>query len=137
MAKRTFHGKIIDGKLVLDNRNLMNEYIKRSKDMDVELTIAPASKDPSLRQWGYLYSSVYREYALFSGYTIDEVDSAFKARFMNDNGIVLPEGMMLTKTVFDRVWLVTYVDACIRYCAEDNVVVPPPKITYNQGDDSG
>jgi len=40
--------------------------------------------------------------------------------------------MMLTKTVFDRVWLVTYVDACIRYCAEDNVVVPPPKITYNQ-----
>jgi hypothetical protein len=131
MAKRTFYGKIKDGKLELDDRNLMNEFIKRSKDKDIELTIAPASKDPSVRQWGYLYSSVYREFALFSGYTIDEVDKVFKQRFMVDNKIVLPEGMMLTKTVFDRVWLAKYVDACIRYCAEDNVAVPPPKVRFD------
>ena len=132
MAKRTFYGKITDGKLVLDDRNLMNEFIKRSKDKDIELTISPASKDPSVRQWGYLYSSVYREYALFSGHTIDEVDKGFKQRFMEDNHIVLPEGMMLTKTVFDRVWLAKYVDSCIRYCAEDNVAVPPPKQSFDQ-----
>lgn len=131
MAKRTFYGKIVDGKMVLDNRNLMNEYINRSKDMDIEVTIAPASKDPSLRQWGYLYASVYREYSLFSGYTSDEVDAVFKQRFMQENGIVLPDGMTLTKTTFDRVWLAKYVDACIRYCAEDNVIVAPPKQDFN------
>jgi hypothetical protein len=132
MAKRTFYGKIRDGTLVLDNRNLMNEYIKRSKDKDIELTIAPASADPTKVQWGYLYASVYREFALFSGYTIDEVDGVFKKRFMEDNGIVLMDGMELTKTVFDKVCLAQYVDSCIRYCAEDNVAVAPPKQNFDQ-----
>ena len=132
MAKQTFHGKIADGKLVLDDRNLMNAFINRSKDMAVEVTIAPASKDPTLRQWGYLYASVYREFALFSGYTVNEVDGVFKKRFMEDNGIVLMDGMELTKTVFDKVCLAQYVDACIRYCAEDNVAVAPPKVSFDQ-----
>jgi hypothetical protein len=132
VPKRTFYGKITDGKLVLDDRNLMNEFIKRSKDMDIELTISPASKDPSVRQWGYLYSSVYREFALYTGYTIDEVDGAMKKQFMVDNHIVLPEGFTLTKTAFDKVWLARYVDACIRICAEHGVAVPPPKVDFNQ-----
>ena len=132
MAKQTFHGKITNGKLVLDNRNLMNEFINRSKDMDVEVTIAPASKDPTLRQWGYLYASVYREFALFSGHTVDEVDRAFKQRFMEEKGIVLMDGMELTKTVFDKVCLAIYVDCCIRYCAENNVAVAPAKVNFDQ-----
>jgi hypothetical protein len=132
MPKQTFHGKITNGKLVMDDRNLMNEFINRSKDMDVDITIAPASKDPTLRQWGYLYASVYREFALFSGYTINEVDAVFKKQFMAENGIVLMDGMELTKAVFDKVCLAQYVDACIRYCAEYNVAVAPPKVNFDQ-----
>ena len=132
MAKRTFYGVIKDGTMVLDDRNLMVEYIKKCKDMNIELTIKPQAKDPSIAQWGYLYSSVYREFAMCFGWTIDDVDAEFKKRFMKDNMIVLPEGMMLTKTVFDRVWLAKYVDACIQYCAVEGVTVAPPKKDYDK-----
>ena len=132
MAKRTFYGAIKDGKMVLDDRNLMVEYIKTCKDMNIELTISPQSKDPSVAQWGYLYSSVYKEFALCFGWTINDVDEHFKEKFMEDNMIVLPKGFTLTKTAFDRVWLAKYVDACIRYCAERSVTVAPPKQKFNQ-----
>lgn len=132
MAKVTFYGKIADGKMVLDDRNLMVEYIKTCKDMDIELTIGPQSADPSVRQWGYLYSSVYKEFALCFGWTISDVDEEFKKRFMKENLIVLPEGMTLTKTVFDKVWLAKFVDSCIRYCADEGVTVAPPKIDFNK-----
>ncbi len=132
MAKRTFYGKIVDGKMVLDDRNLMVEYTKTCRDMDIELTIGPQSADPSTAQWGYIYSSVYKEFALCFGWTIEAVDEYFKKKFMEDNMIVLPKGMTLTKAVFDRAWLANYIDSCIRYAADEGVTVAPPKIDFNK-----
>ena len=51
-----------------------------------------------------------------------------KKKFMKDNGIVLPDGMILTKTVFDRVWLAKFVDSCIRYAAFEGIIVQPPRL---------
>ena len=128
MKKRTFYGKIIDGKLMLDHRVMMIEYCKLQTDRDVELVLKDQSKDPSVAQWAYLYGSVYNEFADHFGWTSDAVDIYFKKQFMKENGIILPDGLMLTKTVFDRVWLAKYVDSCIRYAAQRGVTVAPPKI---------
>jgi hypothetical protein len=59
---------------------------------------------------------------------IDDVDLWAKKKFMKENHIVLPDGLMLTKTVFDRVWLAKYVDSCIRYAAQEGIICAPPRI---------
>lgn len=128
MKKRVFYGKIKDGTLALDDRVMMEEYVTRCKDGDYEVEIRLASQDPTLRQWAYLYASVYSEFADAFGWSVDDVDTHFKKKFMEENGIVLPDGLILTKSVFDRVWLAKFVDSCIRYAAEQGVVVMPPKL---------
>ena len=128
MKKLTIYGKIRDGKLVLDHRAMLTEFISQQKDQDIEMEIRSPGKDPSLVQWAYLYGSVYHEVANHFGWTLDEVDMWMKKKFMKENLIELPDGLMLTKTVFDRVWLAKYVDSCIRYAAFEGVTVQPPKL---------
>ena len=128
MKKLTLYGKIVKGILKLDHRAMMTEYISQQKDQDVEIEIRSPKKDPSLRQWAYLYASVYLEFAHHFGWTIDDVDKWMKKKFMQENGITLPDGLILTKTGFDRVWLAKFVDSCIRYAAFEGIAVPPPKI---------
>lgn len=127
MKKKVFYGKVVNGKLTLDHKAMMIEYVSLQKDCLVEMELRNQSKDPSVVQWAYLYGSVYNEFADHYGWTIEDVDSWMKKKFMKENGIILPDGLMLTKTVFDRVWLAKYVDSCIRYAANEGVVVPPPR----------
>ena len=128
MKKLTLYGKIVKGILNLDHRAMMTEYISQQKDQDVEIEIRSPKKDPSLRQWAYLYASVYLEFAHHFGWSIDDVDVHMKKKFMKEEGIELPDGLILTKTAFDRVWLAKYVDSCIRYAAFEGITVPPPKL---------
>ena len=107
---------------------MMTEYISQQKDQDVEIEIRSPKKDPSLVQWAYLYASVYHEVADHFGWTLDEVDMWMKKKFMKENLIELPDGLILTKGTFDRVWLAKYVDSCIRYAAFEGVNVPPPRL---------
>lgn len=127
MKKLTLYGKIVKGILKLDHRAMMTEYISQQKDQDIEIELRSPKKDPSLRQWAYLYASVYLEFAHHFGWTIEAVDLWMKQKFMKENGIILPDGLILTKTGFDRVWLAKYVDSCIRYAAFEGISVPPPK----------
>ncbi len=128
MKKLTLYGKIENGILKLDHRAMMTEYISQQKDQDVEIEIRSPKKDPSLVQWAYLYAGVYHEVANHFGWTLDEVDTWMKKKFMRENHIVLPDGLVLTKVGFDRVWLAKFVDSCIRYAAFEGVAVPPPRI---------
>ena len=127
MKKLTLYGKIVNGTLNLDHRAMMTEYMSQQKDQDVEIEIRSPKKDPSLRQWAYLYASVYLEFAHYFGWSIDDVDKYMKKKFMKEEKIELPDGLMLTKTAFDRVWLAKYVDFCIRLAALEGVTVPPPR----------
>jgi hypothetical protein len=128
MTKRIFYGKIVDGILELDHKHMFREYTAKLGDINVELTISKQGKDPSIAQWSFLYANVYKEVADHFGMTIDDVDLWAKKKFMKDNHINLPDGLMLTKTVFDRVWLAKYVDSCIRYAANEGITCAPPRI---------
>ena len=129
MRKRIFYGKIEKGKLVLDQQAMFRGYTGTFPDgTKMEFEVRKESKDPSAAQWAYLYANVYREVHEYLGIDVDEVDLRFKKKFMKENGIILPDGLMLTKTVFDRVWLAKYVDSCIRYAALEGITVAPPRI---------
>ena len=124
--KTTFYGKIEDGKLVFDHPRMVKESIACCRDMRVAVTIKKEGADPSLEQWKYLYAVVYKIFGDTYGWTIEDVDVYMKQKFMAENLIVLPKGMILTKSSFQREGLVKYMDSCIRYAAEEGVVVPPP-----------
>ena len=128
MRSRTFYGKIKEGVLELDHKAMFREYVSTLKDSDVEVVLRNPKKDCSLNQWAYLYSSVYEEFASHFGWTIDDTDKYMKKKFMKENLIELPDGLILTKTAFDRVWLAKYVDFCIRTAAFEGIAVPPPKL---------
>ena len=56
-----------------------------------------------------------------------------KKSFMENYGIVLPKGMMLSKAAnFNREWLAKYLDFCIQKCSEMGVVVLPPCKTWKK-----
>ena len=129
MRKRIFYGKIVKGVLTLDHQTMFREYTSTFKEETrMEFEVRKESKDPSNAQWAYLYANVYREVAEYFGMDVDAIDLLFKKKFMKEFRIVLPDGLMLTKTVFDRVWLAKYVDSCIRYAALEGITVAPPRI---------
>jgi len=124
--RNTFYGTIKDGKLVFDHAHMVKEVIACCRDMRVVVTIKKEGADPSLEQWKYLYAGVYKIFGDTYGWTIEDVDVYMKQKFMAENLIVLPKGMILTKSSFQKEGLVKYMDACIRYAAEEGVAVPPP-----------
>lgn len=128
MKKRVFYGSIKNGKMELDHKTMFREYTSTLPDgMEVEIEIKAKSKDPSVEQWGYLYANVYEEFANHYGWSIDDTDKWMKQKFMKANGMIMPDGIIITKAMFDRAWLAKYVDFCIRTCAEEGIVVPPPR----------
>ena len=124
--KYNFYGTIKNGKLVFDHARMVKETIACCRDMRVEVTIKKESHDVTLDQWSYLYGCVYTPFSEHFGWTIDEVDVWVKKKFMKDNGIELPKGLTLTKTVFDREWLAKFIDSAIMYVAEEGLSVLPP-----------
>jgi hypothetical protein len=127
MKKRVFYGSIKAGLLELDHKAMFREYTATLSDMEVEIVIRAKSKDPSVEQWGYLYANVYEEFANHFGWTIDDTDTHMKKRFMKAQKMILPDGLIITKSLLDRAWLAKYVDFCIRLCADEGIVVPPPR----------
>jgi len=128
LRKLTVYGKIKDGRIVLDHRALLDEFISLQKDQEIQIEVRSPKEDVTRSQWAYLYGSVYTEFANHFGWTADDVDVWMKKKFMKENLIELPDGLILTKTAFDRVWLAKYVDFCIRTAAFEGIAVPPPKL---------
>ena len=130
--KYTYYGKIEDGKLVFDYPHMMKDSIVMCPDMRVKVTLEKEGTDPSLEQWKYLYAVVYKIFGDNYGWTIDAVDVYMKQKFMAENLIVLPKGLILTKSSFQREGLVKYMDSCIRFAAEEGVSVPPPNKNWRK-----
>ena len=130
--KTTFYGIIKDGKLIFDHARMVKETIACCPDMRVQITLEKEGTDPSLEQWKYLYAVVYKIFGDTYGWNIDAVDVYMKQKFMAENLITLPKGMILTKSSFQREGLANYMDSCIRYCAEEGVVVPPPNKNWRK-----
>jgi len=128
----TFFGEIKNGELILDNQYLVKEAISRCKNTRVEIRIQKESEDVSQAQWKYLYASIYKPFGDYYGWTVYDVDTWMKDRFMEENLIKLPGGLRLTKTCFDRMGLAKYIDSCIRYAAEEGIVVEPPNPQWKE-----
>ena len=125
MKDLKFYGEIKDGKLVLDNPDIFREAIARCRDKPVVVEVRKQEDDVTRGQWGYLYGSAYRLFADHFGWSVDDVDKYMKREFMKYHGMILPDGMTLTKSSFGRGWVANYIDFVLNKCGEEGVVVPP------------
>ena len=77
------HGAIKNGKLVLDNspyfRMILNGYEDTEK---VRITLEKERGAKTRNQLGYLFGVVYVEIARHTGYSVDELDAIFKAKYL-------------------------------------------------------
>lgn len=77
------HGAIKDGKLVLDNPRYFRMILSGYEDTDkVRITIEKQRGAKTNRQLGYLFGVVYVEIARHTGYSVDELDAIFKAKYL-------------------------------------------------------
>jgi len=135
IATPKFFGKIKDGWVSLDNKETYTRWLrsKFKEEQRVELTVAKESQDQTHEQYKYLYSCVYPPFAEEYGWSISEVDEWMKKSFMEEYGIILPKGMMLSKAAnFNRLWLSRYIDFSVQKCAEMGIAVLPPCRTWKE-----
>ena len=85
-----FRSKIKDGKLILFNRKLFDNYLLNLEDKHVDLSVKLPSKDRSNNQnryyWGIVVDIIGKEL----GYTADETHEALKMKFLLDRRGKIP-----------------------------------------------
>jgi len=101
-----FYGVIKNGWVNLDDKQTYTNWLrsKFKEGQRIEVTVARESQDQTHEQYKYLYSCVYPPFAEEFGWSISEVDEWMKKSFMENYGIILPKGMILSKAfVFKNV----------------------------------
>jgi len=135
IATPKFYGEIKNGKVCLDDAQTYSCWLqsKYKEGQRVEITVTRESQDQTHEQYKYLYSCVYPPFAEEFGWSITNVDDWMKKSFMDEYGIVLPKGIVLSKAAnFNREWLAKYIDFCLLKCAEMGVVCCPPSKNWKE-----
>ena len=74
---------IKDGKLVLENPAYFKTIVSGYEDTpNVRITLEKKRGAKTLNQLGYLYGVVYVEIARHTGYSVQELDAIFKAKYL-------------------------------------------------------
>lgn len=121
----TFYATVKDKKISFDSPELVKNFVEGIKDgKRVQVTIQNESKDPTQKQWAYLYSCVYKMFLGKHFDTLDEIDQFFKGEFKKAFGIALPNGITLEKKSFNREWLSKYIDFAVWLSTQYGYTVP-------------
>ena len=76
-------GSIENGKLVLENPAYFKTIVSGYEDTkNVRITLEKKRGAKTLNQLGYLYGVVYVEIARHTGYSVQELDAIFKAKYL-------------------------------------------------------
>ena len=126
MKIQTF-GCIKNGKLVIDNRDLFSEQIRKIKDKQVKLTVQTIGNTRTNRQNRYLWGGVYGTivFALKEqGYLFsqDEIHEKLKSEFLMEERINEQTGEIYrvsrSSASLDALEFSEYVDMCRRWSEE-------------------
>lgn len=76
-------GAIVDGKLVIDNQAYFRTIVSGYENTpNVRITLEKKRGAKTLNQLGYLFGVVYVEIARHTGYSVQELDAIFKAKYL-------------------------------------------------------
>ena len=125
---------IKDGKLVLDNPAYFKTIVSGYEDTkNVRITLERKRGSKTLNQLGYLYGVVYVEIARHTGYSVQELDAIFKAKYLKKR--LMWRGAELT-TITSKADLTSdemgeYISAVVLEGQEMGVEIPDPDKHYD------
>ena len=79
---KIYYGKIKGGKLILPERNILDNFIRSQRDCDVELILRKQKKTRSLQQNSYYWAVIIKLLSEHTGYSADEMHGVIKWKFV-------------------------------------------------------
>jgi hypothetical protein len=123
-----FVGVVTDEyRLVLDDRAAFLRYLRQFQGDEVALTVKKHRHSRSLQANAYYFGVVVKLLSEWSGYELDEMHECLAMRFLRieDDPITgAPRRKRTPKC--NSAEFAEFVDQCIRFAAEQGVVIPEP-----------
>lgn len=83
--KPTFRGKVENGKLILDRKDLFDHTLREFNNQQVLITVSKQFNKRSLQQNSYYWGVVLPTISLDTGHTVNELHEIFKRMFLPPN----------------------------------------------------
>ena len=120
-----FHGKITDGRFVLDRRKEFAALKSKLEGAEIDLRLSKHRKPRSLSQNAYYWAVVIPLLAEHCGYEAEEIHDALKWQFLQAHeGGPLPT--VMSTAGLDTAAFTEYIEQCRRLAASMGVVIPNP-----------
>ncbi|TAK57855.1 MAG: hypothetical protein EPO24_09310 [Bacteroidetes bacterium] len=132
--KRSWQGRVVNTKLLLDKESAFRQSLIAYNDKQVILTLEVKRKRRSDQQNRYYWGVIIKILSTFFGYEEEEMHEALKMKFLLvHGGDGKPDTIRSTRKL-TTVEFNDYIDKVIRWAAKEfNVVLPDP----NQWQDAG
>ena len=120
-----FHGTILKGKVILDDRDSFNNYLLSLENMFVDIVVRKRRKDRSNQQNRYMWGVIYKLLSETTGHTPDEIHDSMRAMFLMDN--LGKFSIMRSTTSLTTVEMETYLENIRQFASmELNCIIPLP-----------
>lgn len=121
---RTFTGKVINGRIVLNDPHSWQRLINSLDGHDIEVGMARRRKVRSLNANSFYWAVVIELIAAHCGMLPEETHDALRMKFLTDHTGEIPR--VRSTATLDTKEFGEYVDHCIQLGAELGVVIPNP-----------
>ena len=121
---RTFRGLIENGKINLEDPVRFDELVRKLDGKQIEVAIGPWHPKGTDAQRRYYFAVVCKIIGEYIGVAADEAHESLKSEFLKDISGPLPV-IGSTKTL-NTVEMTEYIERCVRWAAEQGVVIPDP-----------
>ena len=120
-----FHGSILKGKVIFDDRDSFDNYLLSLENMFVDIVIKKRRKDRSNQQNRYMWGVVYKIISETTGHTEDEIHDSMRAMFLMDNLGKFP--IMRSSTSLTTAEMEEYLEKIRQWAAQElSCIIPLP-----------
>ena len=120
-----FLGKVMQGKLTLQEPNSFDSYLLSLGKQDVEVVVRTWRKPRSIQQNKFLWAVPYQLISEATGYTRDEVHDAMRMLFLKDEDRAIPT--LKSTTQLSTIEMNLYWEQIQKFAAEKlNLQIPNP-----------
>lgn len=120
-----FHGSILKGKVIFDDRDSFDNYLLSLENMFVDIVIKKRRKDRSNQQNRYMWGVVYKLISETTGHTEDEIHDSMRAMFLMDNLGKFP--IMRSSTSLTTAEMEEYLEKIRQWAAQElSCIIPLP-----------
>ena len=120
-----FHGSILKGKVIFDDRDSFDNYLLSLENMFVDIVIKKRRKDRSNQQNRDMWGVVYKIISETTGHTEDEIHDSMRAMFLMDNLGKFP--IMRSSTSLTTAEMEEYLEKIRQWAAQElSCIIPLP-----------